>query len=363
MGLHRVSLHKMESPRSYALSQGLDVPAPRFSVNGVDPVPLTDFMDSQYYGEIQIGTPPQTFKVIFDTGSSNLWIPSKRCSLLQVACKLHNKYDAKKSSSYVVNNTKWDITYGSGGVSGVLSEDVVTVGTFTIHDQTFGEATVEKGLGFIAGKFDGILGLGFSSIAVEHVTPVWDNMVAQGLVDEPVFSFWMSKDPESGDKGGELMFGGVDPDYYTGDFTYVPLTATTYWQFAMDGITVGKETLGCAGGCQAIADTGTSLLAGPKADVDAINKMLGAKAGIGGSSTLDCATLSSLPDVAFVVNGKPFTLKPEEYVLQVQGQCLSGFMGIDLPRPLWILGDVFLSSYYTVFDYGNSRLGFATARQ
>ena len=67
-----------------------------------------------------------------------------------------------------------------------------------------------------------------------------------------------------------------------------------------------------------------------------------------------------MPDVTFTVGGNDFTLTPEQYVLNVQGECLSGFMGIALPKPnMWILGDVFLSTYYSVFDYGNKQVGFA----
>ena len=88
--------------------------------------------------------------------------------------------------------------------------------------------------------------------------------------------------------------------------------------------------------------------------------------GSGGQAAIDCEKIPSMPDVVLSIGGRDFTLTAEQYVLQVeamgQKQCISGFMGLEIPPPLgplWILGDVFIGPYHTVFDYGQERIGFA----
>ncbi|CAB3994753.1 lysosomal aspartic protease-like [Paramuricea clavata] len=168
--------------------------------------------------------------------------------------------------------------------------------------------------------------------------------------------------------GGELILGGSDPEHYTGDFTYVPVTKKGYWQFKMDSLNiVDGDGHFCAGGCQAVADTGMSRIAGPTQEIKELNAKIGATPAISGAYIIDCSKIDSLPSVSINVGGKNFTLTGAQYVIKTilgQTECLSGFMGLDVPPPwgpYWILGDVFIGPYYTEFDMANDRVGFAKA--
>jgi len=341
-------------------------------------VPLTNFMDAQYFGEIEIGTPAQTFSVVFDTGSSNLWVPSTRCNA--IACWLHRRYDHTKSSSFKENGTDFAIQYGTGSLEGVISQDVLRVGNIKVKAQDFGESVNEPGLTFAFGRFDGIFGLGFDTISVRRVVPPFYNMISQHLVKNPVFGVWMNHqtttsssspsvsphDDINNADGGEIIFGGTNPDHYDeSTLVWAPVIRKGYWEVELEGAWIGDDqlNLGTKGRMGAAIDTGSSLFAVPSSTADEINSRLGAtKSPMGGQYMVDCSTVPELPDLVLQFGGKKLNLAPEDYVLEAQGQCVSGFMGMDIPEPagpIWIVGDVFLRRYYTIYDLGNNRVGFA----
>lgn len=316
-------------------------------------VVIDDVMNAQYFGEIALGTPPQKFKVVFDTGSSNLWVPSHSC--WSIPCWLHNTYKSSESSSFNKNGTCLEIRYGSGGVKGFFSNDHVSLGNVQAQNITFGEATTLSGISFIAAKFDGILGMGFRSISINHVITIFEALYEQKQIEEASFSFHLSK--ISGSSDSRLILGGADEKYYEGKLEYYPVISETYWVIAMDHFKVNGQEVKVS---KAIMDTGTSLIVGSKDIVDKINAEIG---------TVDstCKDLDKLPEVVINIGGFDYILKPDDYVLKAglfgYVQCVSGFMAMDLPlKDTVILGDVFLKTYYAVFDMTHKQVGLAKAK-
>jgi len=322
---------------------------------------VDNFLNAQYFSEIGLGTPPQTFKVVLDTGSSNLWVPSSQCG--SIACYLHNKYDSSASSTYKKNGSEFSIRYGSGSLSGFISQDILQIGDLKVVGQDFAEATSEPGLAFAFGRFDGILGLGYNTISVNKIVPPFYNMLDQNLLDEQVFGFYLGDSNKEGDES-EATFGGIDKDHYSGDLIKIPLRRKAYWEVDLDAITFGKDSaeLDNTG---VILDTGTSLIALPSALAEHLNKEIGAKKSFNGQYTIECEKRDSLPDLTFTLTGHNFTIGPYDYILEVQGSCISSFMGMDFPEPvgpLAILGDAFLRRWYSMYDLGNNAVGLAKSK-
>uniref|UniRef100_A0A452TI27 renin n=1 Tax=Ursus maritimus TaxID=29073 RepID=A0A452TI27_URSMA len=342
----------------------------RFSFgNSTSPVVLTNYLDTQYYGEIGIGTPPQTFKVIFDTGSANLWVPSTKCSPLYTACEIHSLYDSSESSSYMENGTAFTIHYGTGKVKGFLSQDVVTVGGITVT-QTFGEVTELPLIPFMLAKFDGVLGMGFPAQAVGGVTPVFDHILSQGVLKEDVFSVYYSRNSKDSHLlGGELVLGGSDPQYYHGNFHYVSVSRTGSWQIKMKGVSVRSATVVCEEGCMVVVDTGASYISGPTSSLRLLMDTLGAQELSTNEYVVNCNQVPTLPDISFHLGGRAYTLTSTDYILQDpygnEDLCTLALHGLDVPPPtgpVWVLGASFIRKFYTEFDRHNNRIGFALAR-
>jgi len=327
---------------------------------------------SEYYGEISVGGQP--FLVVFDTGSGNLLLPSTSCS--DDACTSHKRFNPKKSTSAVQiafadqpdapvkpdgDRDVVTITFGTGETSGVFVKDNICVGDICAKGN-FVASTSESDEPFSLVPFDGILGLALPQMSEGDSFNLVDCMIKQKVLKENLFSVFFGATDE---EPSEISFGEYKPERFTGEIVWAPVTMAGYWQVAMDDIMLANEHQGICSGkhkCQVAVDTGTSLLAGPTTDVEAIAKAVGAKAIVAGEYTIDCD--ATAPDIVFTLGGKDYHLALQDYIIENEGECLFGMMSIDIPAPagpLWILGDVFMRKYYVKFDVGNEQIGIATA--
>jgi saccharopepsin len=316
-------------------------------------ISLTDVYNAQYFGKIELGTPGQSFNVVFDTGSSNVWVSSVQCDPCQ-----GSKYYSSQSSTYKANGTKFELSYGSGYVTGHWSVDTLNLGGIKISNQQFGEAETTQ-TGMANPNFDGLFGLGWPAISDGIATPL-QNAKAQNLVSQALFAFYLQNDEGS---YGELDIGEIDQNKISGQVQWFDVISKTYWMFSLDAVQFGNSMINS--NTKAILDTGTSLLVAPTADAEAIAKIVNAKYDQG-FYVLNCRKLASLPDLVFNIAGKSYNVPASYYTIQQPGFCALGIQGVDLPArdggPFWILGDVFLRRYYSVYDLDNAKIGLASLK-
>jgi len=355
------------------------------SYSDVSKIHLVDYLNNQYFGEISVGTPPQTLRVIFDTGSSDLWIPGDGCS----GCGEHLLFNQANSSTWELVDDSFQVGYGSGRVLGVEAVDDARIGGLECRGVHFGEALYEDDV-ISNFKMDGIAGVGFAGLATVTKPTILELLFAQNPQVEKVFSVFFSNDPIDYEKPSHVWFGGYDlslvgPNaawYFTpvirrafGDFKY--------WAVKMPGFQLHHGFKGdvffetCSFiSCFAIIDTGTSVIGIPEPFYSEVVQRITAK--------LDCqgllcfnAKVSDFPDLSF--RFYPDLLLPiraSDYVTcstdkstirrdskqfpqdQRSAECVFKIHPV-VGDTYWVLGAVFIQSYYTLFDVANMRIGFA----
>jgi len=315
--------------------------------------PVTDDAnDVGYFGPATLGG--QSFQLLFDTGSSDLWVPEVGYN--NGARTKHNVFDPKKSSTFQTDNKPFSITYGSGHTAGIAATDTFQIAGFTIDDQAFGLAN-NVSSDFTSSPFDGILGMGLEKLSTLGAPTPFDNLVSQGQVSSSVFGFLLGREKDG--TASELVLGGVDPKFSSSLNNNKLVNQVGFWTIALDDAIVSNKALGLRGR-SAIIDTGTTLVLIPPADAQKLY------AAIPGSTIQDGMYLipnDSTATVSIKFGGVVYDINAEDLQFEDAGNgfFVSGIQGGDLPgmANTWLVGDVFLKNVFSAFDVKKLTVGFA----
>ncbi|KAI8351535.1 aspartic peptidase domain-containing protein [Blakeslea trispora] len=339
--------------------------APFKNTDRVIQIQLTGYYHgSGYYSQIMLGEPAQKFNVVFDTGSSDFWVVSHACETKEY-CAKHHKFIPELSKTYKAakGNSSLSIRYGTGSIDARVGQDRLRIGSSddsesaaVIENHTVADAIRLSHI-FKSLPIDGILGLGLPKLSKSDRTKpaLVESMVAQGIIDYPIFAIYLQP------FGGEIDFGGVNSDRFRGPIHYVPLTSESYWMTDMTQASFGEYQIGSQ---SVIVDSGTTLLVTSPEHAAAIHERIpGAVETGSGTYSIPCELKGKLPSLDITMNQHVYSVSSEDYVLvptvEDEDLCVSGISGQVIKKDHWILGDVFIRGHYTVFDYANKRMGFA----
>lgn len=345
-------------------------------------VRLVCFQQLEWYGSIALGNPRQYFNLKFDTGSSDLWLRSLDCKSSH--CRDHRRFNSSASTSYRRDGRPFELLVRERLVRGRLASDELQLGgELSLSGQTFMEALEVEGLGFGAVRSDGVFGLNLpkGSRAPPGVRTPLGNLIERKLLREPLFGLFLQRDPRKS-PDGELMFGSVDDRHFVGSFISAPLTRDDRWQIKLDSVSLaaasgltttggaGKNFVICRDHCQAVANSSWPYLAGPKQQVDLLNRQLNASRHSSGYYLVDCNLRTRpAPELIFRISSRDFKLTSAQYVQEAPatgGFCFTAIQSTESgghdDGGLWTLGALFMSSFYTKFDLANRTLAFAQLR-
>ena len=313
-----------------------------------------------YIGPITIGS--ETFQTIYDTGSNLIWVPASSCA----SCGDHSKYTSPPSGE-----SKFSIDYFSGSVSGILGTTNVSLAGASLSSFQVGLVDSVGIPNYSGAAFDGVCGLAWSSLSEGKIPSLVPALFAAGQISANLFTIFL--DPNGGN--GELNIGSIDSSKYTGEIAYLPLVAETWWKVNLNGFAVRSDdgNVSSVSYYSAIVDSGSSLIVGP---IEEITQIIASMIESGTSvfitpdgSAYYVSCTSSLPGLNITISGSDrqayyFYMPGTALLMRPRGgsdSCQLALQGhkINSDYPDWILGDPFMRSFYTVFDYNQSRVGLA----
>ncbi|KAG1802229.1 acid protease [Suillus plorans] len=324
-------------------------------------VPLKNQSATLWYGSIAVGEPPESFTVHIDTGSADLLLSSVRCG---ISCAGHRRYNATSSSTSLDLSTPFVVKYGNRTeMGGDEYTDVVELAGYKAINQTLGAADTYYPDFAASNAPDGLLGFAFREISSYGATPLFQTLVDNHVLRMNVFGISLSTQKDK----SELRIGGSNPSMYEPDtLTIVPVTVKGYWQIQLDRLSQnGEDMIVPTDKAQAIVDTGTAFIAtDPENAAKYYENVKGARA-VDEIWTVPCDTIGLYAPTLtfggrlFPVSSSTFNLGP---VHEGSTDCIAGLTGMPGIGEHWIIGDVFLQNVYTIFDVGNTEVGFANLK-
>jgi len=365
---------------------------------------------TSHSGMITVGNPEQEFRVVFDTGSGHVVLPSSECK--SESCMEHKRYSVAASPSATAINVDGSrvpagklcdqvtIGFGTGSVTGQFVREQVCFVAGECVEMNIVEAVEMSVQPFKSFLFDGIFGLGLNKLSLSPAFSFLSTMKSKGKVVDPWFGVYLS-DGENGEES-EIALGGSNPLRYQGDLRWakVAMPEKGHWQIAIRAIRIGNQTMSVCedGTCRGIVDTGTSHLGIPGTAIQEITDLLtfpvedtvsncqdteGIKMEIDlGSFTLELFPrnyMRKLPLQEGVTVGSKHGVSTNSsaevtaYENQVDDtplppgpkKCRPRLMPVNLPAPLgpklFLLGEPVLHRYYTVYNWDTAQIGFGLA--
>ncbi|KAI9680551.1 MAG: hypothetical protein M1817_003991 [Caeruleum heppii] len=310
-----------------------------------------DGTDFSYFSTVKFGTEGKEIRMLVDTGASNTWVMGSDCK--SKACNAHTTFGKDDSTSLKTTNNKFEVTYGSGTVSGFKSTDTVSLAGFTVP-LTFGQA-LEISDEFLAYPMDGLLGLGRTASNKLDAPTLMDVLADEKKLKANVLAVNLQRHAD-GANDGVLSFGAWDDSEFDGDLSWTPsVSKDGLWEIPVEDAGVDGKGVKF-NGKSAIIDTGTSFILLPPDDAKKLHAQFSGVKQNGENYELPCSTTVPLQ---FTFSGVTYDVSPKDYLgPKTTGDlCESNIIGLQtFGLNQWLLGDTFLKNMYSVYDFDQDRI-------